>query len=120
MKKSALLLLLFLSPAITRAQSPVVGASCPASGQTGITAAGVSVICTQPAGGGALVWTVTGGGGGGGLTQVASLPATCTPGGAPVNLTTPPYGVYACGPLANQWHSGNNVGYEDVINVTHP
>jgi hypothetical protein len=54
--------------------TPVIGASCPASGQTGVTAAGIAVTCTQS--GGVLVWVnlnaVSGGGGSGGGVTVAS------------------------------------------------
>lgn len=45
------------------------------------------------------------GGSGGGITQVSSLPATCTPGSV-VNLTTPPGGVFICNSFpspANTW-----------------
>ena len=67
--------LFFLFGSTAHAQTPVVGGSCPAAGQTGITAAGTPVICTQPSGGGALVWTATGGSSGG---SSGSLPFTYT------------------------------------------
>jgi hypothetical protein len=59
-----------------------------------------SQICTVVSGGACTTWTASGGG----LTPVASLPGTCTPGTTqPVRLTVAPFYAYSCGPLANQW-----------------
>lgn len=61
LRLSIIILLSLLGASASRAQTPVIGQPCPASGQTGITAQGTPVICTQVPGGGALVWTATGG-----------------------------------------------------------
>jgi hypothetical protein len=67
-----LLSLILLSSVSARGQgTPVIGASCPASGQTGITSAGVSVTCTQS--GGVLVWVNLNGGGGSGVSSYTAL-----------------------------------------------
>lgn len=59
------------------------------------------------------------GGGGGGLQNVSSLPVLCTPGITnPVNLTTFPYGVYACTSL-NTWTSWT-IGSNGQINRFQP
>lgn len=61
----------------------------------------------------------TSGGGGGGLQNVSSLPILCTPGITnPVNLTTFPYGVYACTSL-NTWTSWT-IGSNGQINRFQP
>jgi hypothetical protein len=57
------LLLLALAPARSHAQNVVVGQSCSASGLNAIATNGTPVVCTQPVGGGALVWTAVAGGG---------------------------------------------------------
>lgn len=62
MKKLLLFVVVLLCASSAKAQTPVVGASCSPAGLNGITAGGVPVVCTQPSGGGALVWTATGGG----------------------------------------------------------
>lgn len=62
LKLGALLLLLLLLPASSRAQYVVVGQGCGASGINAIANNGVPVVCA----GNPLVWTAVGGGGGGG------------------------------------------------------
>src|SRR5882757_1617321 len=107
MNKWLLSLALLLVGVPTRAQQAVIGASCPASGQSAISTTGVPVQCTQIPSGGALVWTAVGGAGGG-ISSVASLPATCTPGvTADVRLTTPPFGNFYCSYI-NQWAPYSN------------
>ena len=52
-------------------------------------------------------WTGLGGGGGG-ITSVASLPATCTPGvTSPVQLSVAPFGIFFC-PATNTWTLDNS------------
>lgn len=73
--KLLLLLAVILAEAGTgAAQNVVVGQSCPASGQNAIATNGAPVVCTQPAGGGALVWTAVAGGGSG-VTANSPVPA---------------------------------------------
>jgi len=71
MRKLLILLMFLFIPSLARAQQAVIGASCPASGQSAISTTGVPVQCTQVPGGGALVWTAVGGSGGG-ITSVAT------------------------------------------------
>jgi hypothetical protein len=78
-----LLFLLLVTATYSHAQVPVLGGSCPASGQNAISPAGQPMVCT----GNPLVWTAVAGGGGGGFTQVPSLPAICTAGAQFYNTT---------------------------------
>jgi hypothetical protein len=65
---------------------------------------GQTQICTSPAFGQCVTWSPTGG-----ISNVSSLPALCTPGVTPpVNLTTPPYGIYFCS-ATNTWTLGGSL-----------
>lgn len=75
LRLSIIILLSLLGAGASRAQTPVIGQPCPASGLSGITAQGTPVICTQVPGGGALVWTATGGPGAGSFPTLTNLPA---------------------------------------------
>jgi hypothetical protein len=57
-----LLFLLLVTATYSHAQVPVLGGSCPASGQNALSPAGQPMVCT----GNPLVWTAVAGGGGGG------------------------------------------------------
>lgn len=103
MRKYLPLLLLLFCPAYAHAQGtqvvsgPTDPATCnPAIGQFFYnTTSSTMKTCSAT-----NTWSAQAGG----LSNVTSLPATCTPGvTAPVNLTTAPFGVYVCGPTANLW-----------------
>lgn len=92
------LLLLLTLPHASHAQGTIVaGTPCGAGGLSAIATNGQAVLCQ----GNPLIWTATGGSGGG-ISSVAALPATCTPGGTngQVFLTVAsagrPIGQYNC------------------------
>src|SRR5277367_2549660 len=57
---------------------------------------------------------------GSGITQVASLPTTCTPAtSGPVQLTTSPYGIYYCS-ATNVYSQPTQFGANTIVDATQP